>query len=404
MFVVLAWRNLWRNRNRTYITLSSVGFAVLLSVFIDAWQTGVFDLLIKNVVSYYSGYIQVHQKDYWEEQTLENSFELTDDLQQQILAHENVSDVGARIETFMLASNADNTTGCMMAGVSPEKEVQIIELKKHLIQGKYFKNGDRGVLMGKGLAEKLQLQLNDSVILLGQGYRGASAAGRYRVQGILEFGSPDLSNRMLFLPLKEAQLLLDAPDIATSLVLMLRDTRKLSRTQQDLATTLGTEYRVMTWEEMMPEIVEHIKTDKGGSLIMSLILYLLVSFGIFSTLLMMMVERKFELGMLLAIGMKKRQLTKMIVLESFFVAFTGALAGIVLSIPAVYYFKYFPIRFTGAMAEVYKSYGFDPTMPTSTDPMIWIKQALIIIIVSLLLSIYPVYKIITLDALQSMKK
>jgi putative ABC transport system permease protein len=404
MLTTLAWRNLWRNRNRSLITMSSVGFAVLLSVFTDAWQTGVFDHLIKNVVGFYSGYIQVHQKDFWEEQSLENTMSLHDDLLQKITANENVANGSPRIETFMLASSGDNTTGCMMVGIVPEKEAEIIQLKKHLKSGDFLNSDDNGVLIGSGLAEKLQLQLNDSVILLGQGYHGSNAAGKYRIQGMVEFGSPELNNRMLFMPLSEAQYLLDARDIATTIVLSLHETKKMNATQQQLASALSEEYEVMTWEEMMPEIIEHIKTDKGSGVIISLMLYFLVSFGIFSTLLMMMAERKFELGMLLAIGMKKFQLVKMMLLESFFITITGALAGIAISIPLVYYFSVYPLRFTGEMAEMYKNYGFEPTMPTSTDPIIFLKQTGIIIIVSLLLGAYPVYKVLVMDAVTSMKK
>jgi ABC-type lipoprotein release transport system permease subunit len=161
---------------------------------------------------------------------------------------------------------------------------------------------------------------------------------------------------------------------------------------------------VITWEEIMPEIVEHIRTDKGSGLIITLILYLLVSFGIFTTLLMMMAERKYEFGMLMAIGMKKLQLARVLILESVFVTLAGCLMGIAASIPLVYYMSIHPIRFGGEFKKTYEKFGFEAVIPTSTSSSIFIKQAVIITIISLLLSLYPLYKVFAMKAINAIKR
>lgn len=399
----LAWRNLWRNRNRTLITSASVMFAVLLSVLIQSLQTGVFDHLIDNVVRYYSSYIQLHTAGYTEEQTLERVMDDPERLMKLAESQANVSRASARIETFVLASSGENTRGCMLTGIEPEKEKEIIALHQKISGGRYLKSADRGLLVGDELAKRLGLKLNDTLVLLGQGFQGSTAAGKYPIQGILHFGSPELNQRLLFMPIRLCREFLDMRHQATTIVIALNKTKELKETQAALATACGSKIEVINWEEMMPDIVEHMKSDKGTGKIVSLILYLLVSFGIFSTLLMMMAERQFELGMLLAIGMKKSRLSLLLIIESVFISLSGTLAGCALSIPLVWYLKINPIRFSGEFAEIYQRYGFEPVIPTSTDPSIFIYQSLTILGVSLLLSTYSLYKIMRMDPVKAMK-
>ncbi len=399
----LAWRNLWRNRNRTLITSASVMFAVLLSVLIQSLQTGVFDHLIDNVVRYYSSYIQLHTAGYTEEKTLDRVMSDPEHLMKLAESQANVSRASARIETFVLASSGENTRGCMLTGIEPEKEKEIIALHQKISGGRYLKSADRGLLVGDELAKRLGLKLNDTLVLLGQGFQGSTAAGKYPIQGILHFGSPELNQRLLFMPIRLCREFLDMSHQATTIVIALNKTKELKETQAALATACGSKIEVINWEEMMPDIVEHMKSDKGTGKIVSLILYLLVSFGIFSTLLMMMAERQFELGMLLAIGMKKSRLGFLLIIESVFISLSGTLAGCALSIPLVWYLKINPIRFSGEFAEIYKRYGFEPVIPTSTDPSIFIFQSLTILGISLLLSTYSLYKIMRMDPVKAMK-
>jgi ABC-type lipoprotein release transport system permease subunit len=404
MLFKLAWRNLWRNRNRTLITMSSVFFAVMLSVLIDALQTGAFDNLVKNVVEFYSSYIQVHQKGYFEEQTLDNVLTVNDSLITRITSQKNVRDASPRIETFVLASTGDNTQGCMMVGIIPSKEGRLIELNKRVSEGTYMPDSADGVMIGAGLARKLNLKLGDTIVLLGQGYQGATAAGKYRIRTVLKFGSPQLNEKMLFMPLGQAQQFLGAEGKATTIAVSIDNVKSLRTTQSSISKGLFPAYEVITWEEIMPEIVEHIRTDKGSGLIITLILYLLVSFGIFTTLLMMMAERKYEFGMLRAIGMKKLQLARVLILESVFVTLAGCLMGIAASIPLVYYMSIHPIRFGGEFKKTYEKFGFEAVIPTSTSSSIFIKQAVIITIISLLLSLYPLYKVFAMKAINAIKR
>jgi len=294
----------------------------------------------------------------------------------------------------------------MVVGVDPQGEKAITQLHAKVISGDYFELDDHRpvALLSEGLAKRLKLQVHDTIILISQGYHGAMAAGKYRVIGLVRFGSPELNEQLLYLPLSVAQEFFSAEYLVTSKVLSIRSDKKLERIAQEVQQAIGEGYEVMTWKEMMPEVDQHIKTDKGSMYIISGILYLLIGFGIFGTLLMLMAERKYELGMLIAIGMKKQKLVVVLLMESVLNVVVGCLAGMLGSVPVVWYLYVHPIRFGGELADVYSRFGFEPVFPASTDVWIFITQGIIVLIMGFVLSLYPMITIWRLDAVTAMKK
>ncbi len=395
---------MWRNRNRTFITMASIFFAVILSVTASSLKEGIFDNLVKNVVGFYTGYIQVHKHGYWDEQILENSFEASGNIEGTILQDENIARVTARLESFALASSRDITKGCLVVGIDPGKEQEITLLENKIIRGRYLDGSDNSVLLSEGLGERLNLGVADTIVLIGQGYHGATAAGKYPVKGIVRFGSPELNDKSVFMPLPAAQDFYGAYGMITSYVLSLRDNRKLHPTASALRSALGITYEVMSWEEMIPDIKQHIQSDSNNMKYVLGILYMLICFGIFGTLLMMMVERKFEMGMLVAIGMKKNKLILLQLYESVFTVVSGCLLGIAMSIPLVFYLNNHPIRMGGDTAKAYERFGFEAIFPTSLEAFIFINQGLTVLVIGLLLSLYPIYKIIRLDPVNAMRR
>ena len=175
--IKLAWKNLWRNRNRTLITVVAICFAVVLSTIAESLKQGVFENLVNNVVSFYTGYIQIHKKGYQNEQILDNSFLQQVPVERKIQAEKNVTAFTPRLESFALASSEQLTKGCMICGIVPETENTITTLKNKLINGNYLNENDSSVLLAQALAARLKLNVNDTIVLIGQGYHGSTAAG-----------------------------------------------------------------------------------------------------------------------------------------------------------------------------------------------------------------------------------
>lgn len=405
MIYRLVWRNLWRNRRRTLITTASVTFAVFLAITMQSLQRGVFDNLVRNMVNYYSGYIQVHKQGYWKERLLENSFSFSDSLTAQLLKAGDIRKYVPRLENFMLASKGEQTRGAFLCGTDPALESSMTGLNKRIVKGEFLTDrNDSHVLLAEGLSSKLGLSTGDTLVLLGQGMYGVVAAGKYRIRGILKLGSPELNDAFILMNLKQAQDLLSAPGVLTAVAIEPRQTGSLEETVMAIAPRLGKDYEVMSWKSMMPEVYNHIRMDTNSLYIMMGFLYLIIAFGMFGTILMMTNERKYELGMLVAIGMKRLDLGKMLTAEIFLLSFSGALAGMLLSWPLVYYLQVNPLHFSGEIAEAYSSYGFEPVFPAKLDAGLFMRQAVNVLVLSLLMSIYPLFKVIRLDPVTQIKR
>ena len=400
----LAWRNLWRNRNRTMITMASVFFAVLLAILVSSLQKGVYDNIIREAVNFYSGYLQIHKVKYWDERVLENSMILLPQQLDSLQNNSEIQNVSTRLESFVLASNGEKTKGCFLVGIEPSKEAEMILLNEKIVEGNYLTDKDDGIVLAQGLAKKLQLKLNDTIVILGQGYQGATAAGKYPVKGILKFGALDLNDLFLFMPLAETQYLLSADSVITSYVIIPRNTERLDELKKTLTAQFGGNYEVHTWKELMPYLDQHIRMCTAGGFIFIGILYILVAFGIFGTLMMMMTERAKEFIMLVSIGMHRRQLSFTVLIESIFVTLTGCILGALVSIPIVYYFKIYPITVGGKFQEAYASFGFGSTLPASTDPQVFIDQSIVILLIALVLLLYPFIKILILKPERETRK
>jgi putative ABC transport system permease protein len=400
----LIWRNLWRNKRRTLITTSSVTFAVLLAVVTQALVKGTFGNLVNSVVGGYSGHVQVHATGYWDEPSLE--LLMTDDgvLRDSLLAIPGAAAVVPRLETFMLVSADTLTRGTLVMGVDPEREQHLMKLDDRIVHGKPVRNGEYAVVLAEGLARRLAVDVNDTVVLLGQGYHGSMAAGKYPVRGIAHFGSPQLNDGLLYLPLGVAQELLSTPGMVTTWAIALQAPKHMGSVQTAVEARIGPARSAMNWKQMMPEVDSHIRSDQRSTGIIIGVLYLVVAFGIFGTILMMFHERTFEFGMLLAVGMGRRLLAFIVVVESVLLSMIGALMGVLLAWPAVWALERWPIRLTGAMATIYEEYGFAPIMPAVLDPRIFLDQTLVVLGIAVALGIYPWRHVIKLLPLTAMKR
>ena len=400
MFAKLAWRNLWRNKRRTIISISSVMFAVLFASVITSFQKGTWDHMVDNIVRYYLGYAQIHHLGFWDDQTLENSFE-----PQAVPASlKSGMDLTPRLESFALASSGEVTRGVLVVGIDPEKEDEMTRLRGRLTEGSYFTMDDKAVLIAEGLANLLNLNLGDTVILIRQGYQGRNAAGAYPIKGIAKFGSPELNKQFVYLPLPLAREFYGTGERLTSLAVNLEGRDALPDALKTMRSELPEDqFEVMDYKELMPELIEAQELDTAGAMLILWVLYLLIAFGLFGTLLMMTRERSYEFGVLTAIGTHRRTLMGMMWAESLMIGAVGAILGILISIPIVYYLHASPIQLTGDMATAYESYGMEPVMKTAFEFGIFMKQAIIIFIISSILTIYPLLYIWKLKPVEAMR-
>lgn len=402
-YAKLAWRNIWRNKRRTLITTASVFFGVVLSAFMTSMQEGSYSQYISAIVNSYSGYLQIHQKGYWDDKIINNSFVFDQAIESKLKSVKEITVYTPRFETFCLASSEDVTKGVMMVGIDPPKEDKITNISGKLKQGNYLKSGDTGILLANGLAKFLKLGVNDTLVLIGQGYHGSSAAGKYPVRGIIKHPSPELDRTLVCMDIKVCQELFSAPDLLTSMVIMVHENDEVAIAKNKLAQSLGGDLEVMDWQEINELLMKQIESDRAGGVIMRGLLYIIIAFGILGTVMMMVAERTKEFGVMLAIGMQKYKLIWVVVLETLFMGMIGVIAGIAASIPILSYFMYHPIPLTGQAEEMMLQMGFDPAMYFSMMPSVFYDQALTIFIFIMIIGIYPALNIRKLVIIRALR-
>jgi putative ABC transport system permease protein len=390
----LAWRNIWRNRRRTLITVASIFFAIFFSLIMRSIQIGTFGHIVDNVVLSYSGYIQVHKKGYWDDRDINNSFPLTDTLIKSVKSDINVREAIPRLESFAFASSGLKTKGVMIVGIDPEKENNLTKLKEKVAEGRYLEEADSGILVARTIADYLGLHPGDTLVLIGQGYHGTSAAGKWPVAGIVHFKSPELDRQMVYLPLKTAQNFYEAGNNVTSVVLDLKDPAKTDKTLGKIEDKISRDdYEVMSYKMMMVELMQFVGSKTTSGMIMLGILYLIVGFGIYGTIVMMTLERIREIGIMVTVGMQKSKVRIMVLCESLLIGLTGVLAGMAACLPIILWFSRHPVPLTGAMAKTYESLGFESLFCFAPPSFYFLNGALIIGILVLISTIYPLRRI-----------
>ncbi len=402
-YIKLAWRNLWRNKKRTLIAAASVFFAVILALIMRSMQTGYYDYSIDASVRMYTGYIQVHGKNYWEKKSLDESMVLDQKHLTELKNTAGVNLIVPRFETYSLISHGNKTKVVQVTGINPELEIQLTDLKKKLVSGKFLNDSSKGIIVAQGLAEILKVEVGDSVVIYGQGYHGVTAAAQIPIVGIVKFTLPELNKSFTYLSLPYAQWLFSAPDRLTSLSIMIDKPKEIDRVKSDIRKVFDSNYEVMDWEELSPELVQSIQIDNASGIIMLGILYVVIAFGIFGTIMMMTAERVKEFGILISVGMKKWKLGMVTLFETLFISFIGVFTGAVISIPILLYFKANPIPLTGEYAEAILAFGFEPILPFAIYPGMFFAQIWTVLAIAIVSASYPILFIRKLQPVEAMR-
>ncbi len=394
---LLAWRNLWRNRKRTFITLASIVFAVIIATFMRGIQLGSYEKMLNDAIQNTSGHIAIMGKDYWEDKSLINSMPVDSHMDSLIQSNPLVEVSIPKITSGCLVSFGNATRGVLVMGVDPELEDFQSGLKNKMIAGQYL-SSQNSVIIGEDLARYLKADVGDSVVLLGQGYQGMTAAGLYPITGIFSHPLGQLNKRVVYISLGTAEDLFFMYDRRSQQSIVLKDYTDEDKLMSIITPELDTSlYEVQDWRVMNKEILQNIESDNFFGIIMIGILYMVIGFGVFGTILMMVMERRKEFSVMIAIGMKRRKLLTVVIVEAVYMAIIGSIVGLMLAFPLVLFYYFNPITFTGEQAELYYEFNMEPILQVSLQPDYMVAQFLIVLVLSLIASILPLNSILKLD-------
>ena len=405
MYLTLAWRNIWRNKRRSYITIASITFAVLLACVMRSLQLGSYERMIENAARFYTGYIQVNKNGYWDEKIIDNSFTYDKQLIKTIESIKGVESAVPRVESFALASFGLKIKGSLIIGIDPEKENSLTRVKDKIVDGEYLADDDKAAMVAQGLAEYLNIGVGDTLVLIGQGYHGANAAELYVIKGIMKFPVPEQNKQTVYIPIKESQSFFAMDDMITSISLVVDKAKNVDRIVADISTNIDAEaLEVMGWRDMMPDLVQGIEIDNISGQVMLWILYAVIGFGMFGTFLMMTAERMYEFGVMMSVGMKRVKMQFIIFLEMGMMASVGVLIGIAISLPILIYYYNNPVFMSGEAADAIEAFGVEAAYFFSLQPQLFYNQAWAILFMALVLSFYPLYVIHKLKPVEAMRE
>ena len=401
----LAWRNLWRNKRRTLITAGSAFFAVFFAVVMQSVTYGVFGKMIEDMARLSTGHVQVQDSLYLAEPTPDHSLELDGSVLESARQIPGAQAVMPRLEAIVLASSGDRSLPVQAIGIEPAQEDSVNRFTERIRPGgAYFapvpSAGLAEAVVGGALADQLELVPGDTLFTIGQGYHGVPAYGRFRVAGLLELGNPELSKRLIYIRLRDAQDVFRMEGRVTGVVCMADPAAELEEVQAELAV-LFPGHAARLWSDLMPDLEQTLEGKLAGNYIILFILYLIIGFGLFSTVLMMMSERQKEFGILISVGTGRRTLAAMVYLEVALLGLLGVGLGSLAVWPFLEWFDAHPVQLRGDLRALHEQYGLEPILPVMIEPFIFISQAAVVLSMALVVGFYPLRVLKRLDILKA---
>jgi putative ABC transport system permease protein len=395
--VRLAWRNVWRNPRRTALTVAATVFAVVLVVFFVALAAGLHEKMIEDAVRVHSGHVTIMGRGYLENQTLEQFIRLDEPLKTLLRRTPGIRGYAPRVIGFALISKDSATQGIAVFGVDPRREGSVTTLPERVRQGAFLSpNGRHEIVLGERLAENLGAHLGDKLLLYSVAYSLETAYDLFSVAGVMKLPEPALDRSVAVISLKDAQDFFVYGDRITEVAILARDAGSapaLAATlKRELAGMSGENAEVHTWEQVIPELQQFIFLDDAGMYMLLVILIVVVGFGILNTILMAILERRRELGVVLALGLPPGAMFRLVYLESMFLAGIGLALGLAGGVVLVLHFVAHPVHLTGTAAGALELWGIEPVLTWKLKPLNPIGSTITILGVAALAALYPALK------------
>ncbi len=398
----MAWRNLWRNPRRSGLTLTAIAFGVSLLVFSVGLQLGTYALMIENSARFSSGLLQVQRAGYQDRPRLRTDIPRASALRARLEAASAPLAPTAvwalRAQAYVLLSGPRRSRGALLMGVEPGREARVSSIPCTVRAGRYLRPGTEEVVLGVVLARNLGVAPGDEVTLLGTARDGSVAAAVLAVAGVFESGAPELDRRLAQLPLAVFQRLFAMPDRVHALVLGAVELDRLP----DLAAAVAAQLPptpplvVLDWAHLMPGVKEAIEMDFASGWLMYLVLVLVITFGILNTFLMAVLERRRELGVLLALGMGRGRVTALVLLETVYLILLGVALGWVVGAALVFWYAEHGLYFEGL--ETYaRQFNLPPYLRTAPSPLALLAGPAVVFASAFLAALYPAAKARRMD-------
>ena len=409
MLFKMAWRNVWRQKRRSGITIAAMSFGVALSLACLAWMDGIFQNGFDLMVRQTTGHVQLHQKNYAKHHALYDS--MPQALAQQVKKLSALKSSSARAFGASLLAAGDEAGGAQLIGVNPQDEARTSSIDKKVIHGNWLSpTGSREIVLGDGLAKSLKVKVGASIVAVTQAADGSMGNELYKLVGVVKTGSVTRDRAGAFIHLNELQELMVLPGQIHEISLVAEredDIDKLLQESKNLIKNnrLSDKVIARSWDRINPMAKQMIDFQDAFLFVMLLLVFAVTSLGILNTMLMSVFERGREFGVLRAIGVKGRQIVSIVVIESLSLALVSAVLGTGLGLVLDAYLVFYGIDLSAFMgAFSWAGVSFDPHMYGYVRSFPVYVTVVGLIVVAVLSSLWPAMRAARLDPVVAMRE
>ncbi len=386
----IAFRNVLRNKRRTFFTAITIIIGCGLSVFSIGWADGTYNYIIKKFTSFFTGELQIHRGDYLDMPSIYKYMDYQV-IEEKLKTVKNIKSFSKRIYSGGLISSGNKSFGVTIIGVDPEEEKKTVEFPKSIIKGKWLNDVvENEIILGDTLSKKLNVKLNDEVVLVSQAFDGSIANDLFKVVGIFKTDNDKIDRNLAITSHKTAEDFFLLYGKTHEFIITLKNPKKIDTTKNDIRDLFAREnYTVSDWKEFSKEFYRAMKADKGGMWISLFVILLIVAVGVLNTILMSVLERMREFGVLKAIGTKPSFILKMIVEEALIISIAGIAVGSLLGFSINLYFS--THGYTLSHPFTYGGMKFSK-MLSELNLRSFLIPAFSIILVAIVASLFPAVK------------
>lgn len=405
MLIKIAWRSIWRSKVRSSVVILAIAFGLLGGLFSSAWMNGMANQRVQDTFDIETGHIQIHHPDFPENEDVKYTITGVEEKLAHLRTEEDVLAVTKRIRVVGMAATANKNMGVSITGVDPdyEKEVFTLDQKIDTTQGDYFADDKRNqIVISRALATELKAKVKSKIVLTFQDYNGEITGAAFKVTGIYKTDNTPWDKMHVFVRNRDLARVLEIPeDQAHEIVIRIENFEEATRVKQGLAAAFP-KLLVEDWAELSPYVrLMSGYMDTMMALFMVIILGAL-GFGIVNTMLMVVLERTKELGMLMAIGMTRKRIFFMILFETVFLALVGAVVGEIMSVLVIRYFGKTGIDLSN-YAEGMEAVGYSAMTYPMLEPYRYVQITILVVITAILASIYPALKALKLEPAEAIR-
>lgn len=403
MILKIAWRNIWRNPTRSMVVIMAMFVGMLFGLFSSTFMTGWMQQRLNDGIETETSHIQLHHPQFKNTDDQNTYINQARKKGEQILALPGVDGVSERVKIQAMVASAETSTGILVMGINPQQEKQVINLPEKIVAGDWFESKKRNsIVIGQKLAEKLKVRLRSKIVLRLQDVDGNITGGAFRVTGIFKTINTSFDEAYVWVQKNDLQKLTLLPaDAAHEIVVHVENQELLTQTVNEISI-LYPNVLTESWQDVSPELGYLTEVGNTYQYFLVIIILLALGFGIVNTMLMVVLERVRELGMLMAVGMNKRRIFTMIVLESIMLSIVGGFSGILGGIGLTEYLQIDGIDLS-LWGEGLTEWGFAPIVFPMYDVPMVVTIAVLVIITGIMASLYPAYKGLKLNPSEAIR-